>query len=682
MRFFSFLIFILSIFFLFSCSSDDECTTNSDCTDSSKPICEEGVCVAEQQNECTTNSDCTDSSKPVCSNGTCIAQQSDAPFHILATAHEFQNGSSYYIPMNDGSSTVALFSEQREAMGILNDSDGSIVINKMEIIHGEGVMVEEYSLQTTDLVHTPLEISNYEIAQGGRLDFYVRFYPVESSSRAAVLKITYNTSSVFTLNLTGAGRDSAYFTENATLSLNKVLGGMDLDEMISGSATDSNGNTFFYGHVTQVSGADRFGFDLFYGKITAAGELSWLKIWNGAYRDFSNDPGQNGETGGSANSIAVDSEGNLYLVGATSPSSSNNNFAALVLKIDGSTGSTIWQKQWRPKWATSVLAWHNAMAYGVDVKGDNLYVTGSTLGEAAVMFLVFNKADGTLVLNKAIDVYSSYNDRGYAVKVDDNNNAYIGGSANGKAFLMKLESINSEPVVAWSKDLSAGTGSNVNSLDLDSNGDLYASVDIRGAATSFSFIKVSSSGALVWGKEQASSNDSNNVHIVRVLSDKLYVGGRVGISAYDVQMGDGYLVRTSLDGTIDWSMFYYTGKGPDEIAEYRVKGLGLVNNSLYVVGQIYTGTLNGYRYDGYWYNGFNDLLTVYSPTLSEITLPTGSDIVDHIDLAEAGLTDSTVESRDMPMNGAKDTFFYQDANAKHDGYMPDGEMSFMKMELK
>ncbi len=655
MRIFNFLVLFLAIFFLFSCTSEDECKTNSDCTDSSKPVCEEGVCVAQQQ--------------------------SNAPFHILATAKEYKNGESYYIPMNDGNSTVALFSEQREAMGIINDSNSAIMINKMEIIYGDGVMSEEYSLQTTDLVHTTLEINNHEITQGGRLDFYVRFYPVESSTKEATLKVTFNTSSVFTLNLTGKGRDSAYFTENTTMSLNKILGGMDIDEMISGSATDSNGNTFFYGHVTQVSGADRFGFDLFYGKITSSGELSWLKIWNGPYKDFSNDPGQNGETGGSANSITVDSDGNLYLVGTTSPGSSNNNFATLVLKVDGITGSTIWQKQWRPKWATSVLAWHNAMAYGVDVKGDNLYVTGSTLGEAAVMFLVFNKTDGSLVLNKAIDVYSGYNDRGYAVKVDGES-AYIAGSANGRAFVMKLDNINSDPTVSWTKSLGLGVGSNINSLDLDSSGNLYAAIDIRGAATSFAFIKVNSSGALVWGKEQASSNDSNNVHIVKVLNDKLYVGGRVGISAYDVQAGDGYLVRTSLDGTIDWSMFYYSGKGPDEIFEYRVKGLGVVNNSLFVVGQIYTGTLNGYRYDGYWYNGFNELLTAYTPTLSEITLPTGSDIVDHIDLAEAGLTDSTIESRDMPMNGAKDTFFYQNADAKHDGYMPDGEMSFMKMELK
>ena len=57
------------------CEAKPECTTNADCTDATKPVCDQGTCVAEQAPECTTNADCTDSTKPVCDQGTCVAEQ-------------------------------------------------------------------------------------------------------------------------------------------------------------------------------------------------------------------------------------------------------------------------------------------------------------------------------------------------------------------------------------------------------------------------------------------------------------------------------------------------------------------------------------------------------------------------------------------------------------------------------
>ncbi len=59
-----------------TCVADTpECTTNEDCTDAAKPVCDAGTCVADTP-ECTTNEDCTDAAKPVCDNGTCVAEAS------------------------------------------------------------------------------------------------------------------------------------------------------------------------------------------------------------------------------------------------------------------------------------------------------------------------------------------------------------------------------------------------------------------------------------------------------------------------------------------------------------------------------------------------------------------------------------------------------------------------------
>ena len=50
-----------------------ECTVDADCTDSAKPVCDDGTCVADVAPECTVDADCTDSAKPVCDDGTCVA---------------------------------------------------------------------------------------------------------------------------------------------------------------------------------------------------------------------------------------------------------------------------------------------------------------------------------------------------------------------------------------------------------------------------------------------------------------------------------------------------------------------------------------------------------------------------------------------------------------------------------
>jgi|GEM_PF-945769 len=55
--------------------STKECTSNADCTDASKPVCDNGTCVADSTvtEGCVTNADCTDPALPICDNGTCVA---------------------------------------------------------------------------------------------------------------------------------------------------------------------------------------------------------------------------------------------------------------------------------------------------------------------------------------------------------------------------------------------------------------------------------------------------------------------------------------------------------------------------------------------------------------------------------------------------------------------------------
>ena len=73
----------------------DECTTNDDCTDATKPVCDNGTCVADSTvtEGCSTDADCTDAALPICDNGTCVAD-STQPVECGATEYEI-DGACY-----------------------------------------------------------------------------------------------------------------------------------------------------------------------------------------------------------------------------------------------------------------------------------------------------------------------------------------------------------------------------------------------------------------------------------------------------------------------------------------------------------------------------------------------------------------------------------------------------------
>ncbi len=708
------------------CNGDkiETCTSNSwnvteDCTTSNKTcntttfVCEENTqeCTPSERkcnnnkvqlcgtsgNSWTTIQDCTAIGKTCnettfeCEGGT----SNPAPFHLLAETVEFHDNDTVTIPTNVHGS-IALFSKYPLLVGILNDEASPVTINSMVLSYGDRVMEEEFTLLEGNIGDNKLEINDEVIPANDRLDFRIKFYPVASHLRTATLTITYNTDKTFVLHLTGEGGSDANFSTPTRTVMDKVLGGADLDEMISGSVTDAQGNTYFYGNDKMIAGADGFNNDIIIGKIKADGSLGWLKVWYGPKHDLSIDPGQNGESGGSSNSITMDAEGNIYVVGVTTKSS-GSNYAALIIKLNPADGSIIWQKVWRPKFASSQIAWQRADAYAVDVKGDFVYVAGSTLDNAAVMFLALNKSDGSLYFNKAFDLTNMENDRAFCLKVDNNGNAYMGGSMGGSAMLMKVNSVNTQdPQLEWVKSVDGGVGTNINSMDIDEDGKVYAALDVRGAQTSFTFLKFDTDGSIIWGNENASTGQKNNVYTIRYLGGSVYVGGRVGIGeingivGYDTQFGDGYLIKANKDtGAMDWSLFYYSGKGTDEIAGYFLKGLGLVANKLYVIGHMWSKS--GDRYNGYWYDGVQPL-TSYAPSVTDTALLTGNDLVDHIDLPDAEVQDadtynSSMQYIDAPMgtlnnNGDKRKFTFSNSSEKHNGYGPDDDLSYTVLEIQ
>ena len=609
----------------------------------------------------------------------CSAAPAD-DLEVMTGGKVVKNGGSWFIPMNSSSNKVALFSEQRERFSIYNKSKGPMVIESIALVREKGVLAEELTLQNTDLKPKPLAFKKTAVAPKKSFDFYVRLYPVQSRQLGGTVNIGYAGGKKYTFAVKGRGRDKAIFTKRFTTARHMLLGGAKTDEMVTGMVADKAGNIYFAGQVTGLK--DRFAYDLFYGRINADGSLAWGKLWAGPFRDYTRDPGQNDETGGSSNAIDIDEDGYIYLTGSVSPSKQNNNFAALILKIDPKSGKIVWEKLWRPAWPSALLAKHSAEAYALDVHGGRVYVVGTTgaaiqNANALVFLLCISAKDGALEFQRYVDPTPRSTDRAYSVRAAGKGNVYVAGLAAKISLLIKFTAANTtSPKVAWAKTLSTGWGSNINCLDVDAAGNVYAAVDRRGAKTHLSFLKLSPKGDLVWGRTyDGGSNKNNNCACIKVVGDALFVGGRTGQSWYDAQMGDAKLIKVSAkDGKELWSAFYFTGKGPDELGEHRVKGIAIRGKTIHLLGQVYTASMNGVRYWGYWYDGVSKL-SDYKPGIKDLGMKEGSGK----DISAGKLKDA---SGARTLVDLAKLVPWQDAAAKHDGHGPDAEMIYWKLEAK
>ncbi len=597
---------------------------------------------------------------------------------VVASGKPVPDGSTYHQPMNKSASSVALFSEQRDLFTIRNTGAAPVVIHGISLTEGEGVVDEEFTLQDTALKPAPLTLADHQLAPDATFDFYVRFYPVHSGQRTATVTIAHGDGAEYSFALSGSGRTDATFLAAADTTWQRIYGGAETDEQATGMAADGQGNVYMVGQVAEV--ADSFAYDLLLAKADASGNLLWSRLWHGPYRDYSRDTGQNDQTGGSADAIAVDAAGNLYLAGAVSRSSGNNDYAAFVLKV-ASDGRIAWERQWRPAWPSSLLAKHGAQAYALAVRDGRVYVTGSTgagrSGAESHIFVLALAADsGELAWQRALDPSPGSNDRGYAIAVGTEQ-LYLGGSANNRAFLARLDGLD-DPQVAWIERVDAGMGSSINALDLDSAGDLHAAVDVRGMNCTFSLLKVAPDGSLRWGRTYAGgrANQNNNTHLVRTVGEDVIVGGRIAMAWMDMQMGDGFLMRLGPDGELRWSAYYYTGKGPDEIQETRVKGVAVDGDTLLCFGQLYTGNNNGTRYHGYWYGGTGEL-EPYAPGVSPIAL----EDAQFFAIEGGAVIDAAEASPEREWIEAPQALTWQDPVNKLDGEAPDEDWFLMRLDF-
>jgi len=445
---------------------------------------------------------------------------------------------------------------------------------------------------------------------------------------------------LFSCNQGNTDVPSDFKTDKVNTVYDLVYGGSgnNDDELVSGMVMDNSGNIYFSMNVTTTD-ANR---NIVYVKINSDGSLAWAKVFDEG-EDKSPDSGENGETGGTAGSISIDSDGNIYIVGYSNTSTDGEGL--LVLKVNPADGSLIWQKKWETEWPTGYpTASQAASGYAIDAHGDYVYVTGEC-GLNSVVVLALGKENGDLIFQKSLDIVSGTKDRGYAI-CQSGTNLFVGGVDGSTAWFAKISNAtSSSPTLEFVKNAGLSYGARINQI-LSDGTNLFFSCDIRGVATKFMVMKTDIDGGFLWGKSYPGTNDDrNNTHVIYLQGDNIYVGGRIGVTGLSL-MGEALTLKMSKsDGKLEWTKIYYTGKDSEDAAEQRVKGIAVNGNDVTIVGQIYPDDGNTQHYYGDFILPKDEpTLNDESVSISAITSATFEDFSGEVRNAGGTISDYTAGS--------------------------------------
>ncbi len=278
-------------------------------------------------------------------------------------------------------------------------------------------------------------------------------------------------------------------------------------------ALDSFGNIY-------VTGGNNSFHDFYTIKYNNAGDTFWFRQYIGP-NNFADSPG----------SVAVDTAGNVYVMGSTVISYSYNFRDYATVKYSP-TGEMLWD------------ALYNGPNSGDDVPFDfevdssgNVYVTGRSIGDTSTPFnydyaTIKYSTNGDTLWVRRYNGPADGIDEATAIGVDDSGNVYVTGVSRGIATSDDIATIkySSSGEVLWLRRYDGPNGwDGGNDLALDKSGNIYvAGYSRSGTLEDFITIKYSPQGEILWQIRYNGPVDSNDVANLITLDNQenVYITGR------------------------------------------------------------------------------------------------------------------------------------------------------------
>ena len=310
-------------------------------------------------------------------------------------------------------------------------------------------------------------------------------------------------------------------------------------------AIDNQNNIYVTGY-----GYDPYSVDYVTIKYNSSGQEQWVNRYG--Y------PGLHGSD--EAYAIALDNNGNVYVTGLSNGGYTSYDYATIKYN---SNGQLLWVSRYNSPDSSNDYGY----AIAVDNQG-NVYVTGASFSDSTNFDYATIKynADGQEQWVRRYTQSGFFEDRPYAIKVDNDGNIIVTGAAYSampaqKGFLTIKYNPNGDTI--WTRQYNSTTGSGIAyALEIDNLNNIYVTGTSMGTSSpDYLTVKYSTDGQVQWANRYNGplSTSYDEAHAIAIDNlNNIYVTGK--------SSGDYATVKYNSAGQQQWVIRYDSPTNSDDQA--------------------------------------------------------------------------------------------------------------------
>ncbi len=323
------------------------------------------------------------------------------------------------------------------------------------------------------------------------------------------------------------------------ISLTGGYGGMEINQYGNCIALDKNDRLYVPGMFRyQYRQMPPFWpYSGWLGQYSELGNLNWQRAIGASNANVYNSDAE------LLHDVAVSPDGDyVYAVGTNTTST----FITLIIKYD-KDGNIQWKKEWG-----SGSSQENVYACAVNSNGDLFFGGVFMMIPSGAYYAYMVKLNSSGVIQQQ-HLFGQEMHSIRDIVVDDNDNVYTCGSGVNSgvqsAYVVKYDNLGQ---VVWQKKISRGSGYNeaLESLAVDSSGNVYAAGYSNPNSGDGVLVKLNSSGTVQYSKYVGSSGEYSTIGIACDRDDNVYVVGKD--STNQTSGRDFLIVKINSSGTVQW----------------------------------------------------------------------------------------------------------------------------------